>query len=135
MQTHAPRWLHRTMLPNRTHAGRIWRCLRGHSPKRSRPGRHSPPITLNPISAPSGAREATLPNTLSSAHTAHVRYSRTTKGASRATAPANVLRLGASEADVGTRTRDPLLTMEVLYQLSYVGATPNPSVIAVQSIA
>ncbi len=24
-------------------------------------------------------------------------------------------------ADVGTRTRDPLLTMEVLYQLSYVG--------------
>jgi hypothetical protein len=33
------------------------------------------------------------------------------------------------EADVGTRTRDPLLTMEVLYQLSYVGATPNPSVI------
>ncbi|MCW3019763.1 MAG: hypothetical protein JWN10_2071 [Solirubrobacterales bacterium] len=27
-----------------------------------------------------------------------------------------------SRADVGTRTRDPLLTMEVLYQLSYVGA-------------
>jgi hypothetical protein len=26
------------------------------------------------------------------------------------------------KADVGTRTRDPLLTMEVLYQLSYVGA-------------
>ncbi len=26
------------------------------------------------------------------------------------------------QADVGTRTRDPLLTMEVLYQLSYVGA-------------
>jgi hypothetical protein len=32
-----------------------------------------------------------------------------------------------SQADVGTRTRDPLLTMEVLYQLSYVGAKPNPS--------
>ncbi len=28
-----------------------------------------------------------------------------------------------SEADAGTRTPDPLLTMEVLYQLSYVGAT------------
>ena len=26
------------------------------------------------------------------------------------------------EADEGTRTPDPLLTMEVLYQLSYVGA-------------
>ena len=26
-----------------------------------------------------------------------------------------------SEADEGTRTPDPLLTMEVLYQLSYVG--------------
>jgi hypothetical protein len=25
------------------------------------------------------------------------------------------------EADAGTRTPDPLLTMEVLYQLSYVG--------------
>jgi hypothetical protein len=25
-------------------------------------------------------------------------------------------------ADAGTRTPDPLLTMEVLYQLSYVGA-------------
>jgi hypothetical protein len=34
------------------------------------------------------------------------------------------------QADVGTRTRDPLLTMEVLYHLSYVGANPNPSVIA-----
>ena len=31
-----------------------------------------------------------------------------------------------AEADVGTRTRDPLLTMEVLYQLSYVGASPDP---------
>ncbi len=28
-----------------------------------------------------------------------------------------------SEADAGTRTPDPLLTMEVLYQLSYVGAS------------
>jgi hypothetical protein len=28
----------------------------------------------------------------------------------------------SNQADVGTRTRDPLLTMEVLYQLSYVGA-------------
>lgn len=28
------------------------------------------------------------------------------------------------EADVGIRTRDLLLTMQVLYQLSYVGATP-----------
>jgi hypothetical protein len=28
-----------------------------------------------------------------------------------------------SEADAGTRTPDPLLTMEVLYQLSYVGVT------------
>jgi hypothetical protein len=27
-----------------------------------------------------------------------------------------------SQADAGTRTPDPLLTMEVLYQLSYVGA-------------
>ena len=28
-------------------------------------------------------------------------------------------------ADAGTRTPDPLLTMEVLYQLSYVGAAPS----------
>jgi hypothetical protein len=28
----------------------------------------------------------------------------------------------SGEADAGTRTPDPLLTMEVLYQLSYVGA-------------
>jgi hypothetical protein len=28
-----------------------------------------------------------------------------------------------SRADEGTRTPDPLLTMEVLYQLSYVGAS------------
>jgi hypothetical protein len=34
------------------------------------------------------------------------------------------------EADAGTRTPDPLLTMEVLYQLSYVGANPNPTVVA-----
>jgi hypothetical protein len=27
-----------------------------------------------------------------------------------------------AEADAGIRTPDPLLTMEVLYQLSYVGA-------------
>jgi hypothetical protein len=31
----------------------------------------------------------------------------------------------SSEADAGTRTPDPLLTMEVLYQLSYVGAKPE----------
>jgi hypothetical protein len=29
------------------------------------------------------------------------------------------------QADAGTRTPDPLLTMEVLYQLSYVGAKPE----------
>ena len=28
----------------------------------------------------------------------------------------------SAQADAGTRTPDPLLTMEVLYQLSYVGA-------------
>jgi hypothetical protein len=28
-----------------------------------------------------------------------------------------------TRADAGTRTPDPLLTMEVLYQLSYVGAS------------
>jgi hypothetical protein len=33
------------------------------------------------------------------------------------------------QADVGARTRDLLLTMQVLYQLSYVGATPNPTLI------
>ena len=33
------------------------------------------------------------------------------------------------QADVGIRTRDLLLTMQVLYQLSYVGATLNPTVI------
>jgi hypothetical protein len=33
--------------------------------------------------------------------------------------------LDSCQADVGTRTRDPLLTMEVLYQLSYVGAKPE----------
>jgi hypothetical protein len=32
----------------------------------------------------------------------------------------------AGEADEGTRTPDPLLTMEVLYQLSYVGIFPGP---------
>ncbi len=31
----------------------------------------------------------------------------------------------SGEADAGTRTPDPLLTMEVLYQLSYVGANPR----------
>jgi hypothetical protein len=31
----------------------------------------------------------------------------------------------SSEADAGIRTPDPLLTMEVLYQLSYVGAKPE----------
>jgi hypothetical protein len=32
-----------------------------------------------------------------------------------------------SKADEGTRTPDPLLTMEVLYQLSYVGVVAGPS--------
>jgi hypothetical protein len=38
--------------------------------------------------------------------------------------PAHKLGLGRIRvrADAGTRTPDPLLTMEVLYQLSYVGA-------------
>ena len=31
------------------------------------------------------------------------------------------------EADAGTRTPDPLLTMEVLYQLSYVGVASDRS--------
>jgi hypothetical protein len=31
----------------------------------------------------------------------------------------------SSQADEGTRTPDPLLTMEVLYQLSYVGVWPE----------
>ena len=35
--------------------------------------------------------------------------------------PANLGFAGALRADEGTRTPDPLLTMEVLYQLSYVG--------------
>lgn len=34
-----------------------------------------------------------------------------------------------AQADVGARTRDLLLTMQVLYQLSYVGTTPNPTLI------
>jgi hypothetical protein len=41
-----------------------------------------------------------------------------------------------SEADAGTRTPDPLLTMEVLYQLSYVGVTSasyRRSVVVVRS--
>ena len=29
------------------------------------------------------------------------------------------------EADAGTRTPDPFITSEVLYQLSYVGVTPH----------
>ena len=32
-----------------------------------------------------------------------------------------------TRADAGTRTPDPLLTMEVLYQLSYVGQHHNPT--------
>ncbi len=32
-----------------------------------------------------------------------------------------------AQADAGTRTPDPLLTMEVLYQLSYVGASQDPT--------
>ena len=32
-----------------------------------------------------------------------------------------------TQADEGTRTPDPLLTMEVLYQLSYVGASQDPT--------
>jgi hypothetical protein len=31
------------------------------------------------------------------------------------------------EADAGTRTPDPFITSEVLYQLSYVGAAPDAS--------
>jgi hypothetical protein len=34
------------------------------------------------------------------------------------------------KADAGTRTPDPLLTMEVLYRLSYVGAAYDPTVIS-----
>jgi hypothetical protein len=30
--------------------------------------------------------------------------------------------ISASQADAGTRTPDPFITSEVLYQLSYVGA-------------
>jgi hypothetical protein len=33
----------------------------------------------------------------------------------------------SNEADEGTRTPDPLLTMEVLYQLSYVGMSSGGS--------
>ena len=33
----------------------------------------------------------------------------------------------ARQADVGIRTRDLLLTMQVLYQLSYVGAASDRS--------
>jgi hypothetical protein len=32
--------------------------------------------------------------------------------------------LGLSRADAGTRTPDPFITSEVLYQLSYVGMFP-----------
>jgi hypothetical protein len=46
-----------------------------------------------------------------------------------ASAPAFWLcRANPAEADEGTRTPDPLLTMEVLYQLSYVGARSHPTV-------
>jgi hypothetical protein len=31
----------------------------------------------------------------------------------------------SSEADGGTRTPDPIITNDVLYQLSYVGARPG----------
>jgi hypothetical protein len=31
------------------------------------------------------------------------------------------------QADAGTRTPDPFITSEVLYQLSYVGAGPDAS--------
>ena len=34
---------------------------------------------------------------------------------------------GLGQADAGTRTPDPLLTMEVLYRLSYVGTNDDPS--------
>jgi hypothetical protein len=49
--------------------------------------------------------------------------------ASRAAAGADAhgppLTRGASvKADAGTRTPDPFITSEVLYQLSYVGGTP-----------
>lgn len=32
-----------------------------------------------------------------------------------------------NQADAGTRTPDPFITSEVLYQLSYVGAASDPS--------
>jgi hypothetical protein len=34
---------------------------------------------------------------------------------------------GFLRADAGTRTPDPFITSEVLYQLSYVGAAPDAS--------
>jgi hypothetical protein len=37
------------------------------------------------------------------------------------------------EADAGTRTPDPFITSEVLYQLSYVGAAMDASDVAVCS--
>ncbi len=40
-----------------------------------------------------------------------------------ATTQKRLLERHSSQADAGTRTPDPLLTMEVLYQLSYVGAS------------
>jgi hypothetical protein len=38
-----------------------------------------------------------------------------------------------SQADAGTRTPDPFITSEVLYQLSYVGAGPDASAASASS--
>jgi hypothetical protein len=35
-----------------------------------------------------------------------------------------------TQADAGTRTPDPFITSEVLYQLSYVGASLDASAVA-----
>ena len=45
----------------------------------------------------------------------------------RQTLPRKAREQARKQADVGIRTRDLLLTMQVLYQLSYVGAAPDPS--------
>ena len=44
-----------------------------------------------------------------------------------AVSPVRPLNQATCQADAGTRTPDPLLTMEVLYRLSYVGVVANPS--------
>jgi hypothetical protein len=45
----------------------------------------------------------------------------------RQTLPRKAQEQARKQADVGNRTRDLLLTMQVLYQLSYVGAASDPS--------